>query len=64
MKIVNTLNEKDLLNEIQRLKTKLSGNLIQDSQTQQEIYDLKKLLKPEIANHPELDEDDCLNCGS
>lgn len=64
MKIVNTLNEKDLLNEIQRLKTKLSGNLIQDSQTQQEIYDLKKLLKPEIVNHPELDEDDCINCGS
>lgn len=51
--------------EIARLKTLLTGNLFEDGETQQQIYDLKKQLNPEIVNHPELDEDDeCLSCGS
>ena len=32
---------------------------------QQNIYELKKILKPEIVDHPELDDDDeCLSCGA
>jgi hypothetical protein len=58
------MREKDISNEILRLKTKLTGNLLEDMQTQQEIYELKKMLKPEIVNQPELDDDDCLSCGA
>ena len=52
--------------EIARLKTLLTGNLFEDGETQQQIYDLKKQLNPEIASNPELDTDDegCLYCGS
>lgn len=52
--------------EIARLKTLLTGNLFEDGETQQQIYDLKKQLNPEIENHPEMDDDDegCLYCGS
>jgi hypothetical protein len=58
------MREKDISNEILRLKTKLTGNLLEDMETQQEIYELKKMLKPEIVNQPELDDDDCLSCGA
>ena len=51
--------------EIARLRTLLTGNLFEDGETQQQIYDLKKQLNPEIESNPELDEDDeCLSCGS
>jgi len=51
--------------EIKRLKATLTGNLFEDGETQQRIYELKKQLNPEIEAHPELDEDDeCLSCGS
>ena len=51
--------------EIARLRTLLTGNLFEDGETQQQIYDLKKQLNPEIEANPELDEDDeCLSCGS
>ncbi len=51
--------------EIAHLKTLLTGNLFEDGETQQQIYDLKKKLNPQIELHPELDEDDeCLSCGS
>jgi len=50
---------------INELKTQLTGDLFQDLETQQKIYELKKQLNPEIVDHPELDEDDeCLSCGS
>jgi len=51
--------------EITRLKATLTGNLFEDLETQQAIYELKKQLNPEIVDHPELDTDDeCLSCGS
>jgi hypothetical protein len=59
------MNEKEINQEIKRLKSKLTGELFADMKTQQEIYELKILLKPEIAKRPELDEDDeCLSCGA
>ena len=55
----------DLITQIAELKTQLTGDLFQDLETQQKIYELKKQLNPEIVDHPELDEDDeCLSCGS
>ena len=57
--------DKEVRAEIQKLKSTLTGNLFEDMETQQAIYDLKLLLTPEIAKRPELDEDDeCLSCGS
>lgn len=51
--------------EIAHLKTLLTGNLFEDGETQQKIYDLKKQLNPEIEMHPEMDDDEgCLYCGS
>lgn len=52
--------------EITRLKGLLTGNLFEDGETQQQIYDLKKQLNPDIEHHPEMDDDDegCLYCGS
>ena len=59
------MNEKEINAEIMALKSKLTGNLFDDMQTQQEIYELKKILNPEIVTNPELDDDDeCLSCGS
>jgi hypothetical protein len=57
--------DEEVKAEIQRLKSTLTGNLFEDMETQQLIYDLKLLLNPEIKVKPELDEDDeCLSCGS
>jgi hypothetical protein len=52
--------------KIKALQSKLTGDLFQDGEVMQEIYDLKKQLNPEIENSPELDDDDegCLYCGS
>jgi hypothetical protein len=51
--------------QIAELKTKLTGKLFDDMETQQAIYELKLKLNPEIAESPELDEDDdCLSCGA
>ncbi len=51
---------------ISELKSKLTGNLFEDGEIQQEIYDLKKQLNPAIEFNPSADEDDedCLYCGS
>jgi len=60
------MNEQEVLNQIDVLKTKLTGNLFQDGETQQAIYDLKLTLKPEIESNPDLDDFDdegCLMCG-
>lgn len=51
--------------QIEILRTKLTGNLLEDGEIQQEIYELKKQLNPRIENNPEEDTDDyCLTCGS
>ena len=58
------MTEQDINDQIQELKDKLTGNLFKDMEVQQEIYELKKLLNPEIEENPELDDDECLACGS
>ena len=52
--------------QITELKALLTGDLFQDGDIMQKIYELKKQLNPEIENNPELDDDetDCLFCGS
>jgi hypothetical protein len=50
--------------QIKQLKSKLTGNLLIDSEIHQEIYELKKILNPKIVEQPELDDDECLSCGS
>ena len=53
--------------QIEELKGMLTGDLFQDGDIQQKIYDLKKQLNPAIVDNPELDNDDleeCLYCGS
>ena len=53
--------------QIEELKGMLTGDLFQDGDLMQKIYELKKQLNPEIENNPELDDDDleeCLYCGS
>ena len=53
--------------KIEELKSFLTGDLFQDGDILQKIYELKKELNPAIADNPELDDDDleeCLYCGS
>ena len=60
-----TIDATQIQEEIQRLKATLTGNLFEDGETQQQIYELKKQLNPAIEHQPELDNDDeCLSCGS
>lgn len=56
----------EIKEQIEILKAKLTGNLFEDGEVMQQIYDLKKQLNPEIENNPDLDEDEdgCLFCGS
>ena len=59
------MREQDLQEEIERLRATLKGNIFEDGETMQKIYEIKKMLNPEIVDNPELDEDDeCLSCGS
>lgn len=60
------MEEQEIKAKIALLKTKLTGNLFEDGEIQQEIYELKKKLNPEIEENPMLDQDDedCLYCGS
>ena len=58
------MNEKDVNAEIKRLKTKITGDMYEDMETMQQIYDLRLILNPEIENKPELDDEECLYCGS
>ena len=55
----------DIKEQIEALKAKLTGNLFEDGEVMQQIYELKKQLNPEIENNPELDEDDegCIFCS-
>lgn len=56
------MNEIEM--QIKELKSKLTGNLLEDSEIHQQIYELKKILNPKIVVQPELDDDECLACGS
>lgn len=61
------MTEENIMGEIQELKGKLTGNIFEDGELQQKIYELKKQLRPEIEENPELDDFDdegCLYCGS
>lgn len=61
------MTEEKLMGEIQELKGQLTGNIFEDGELQQKIYELKKQLRPEIEENPELDHFDdegCLYCGS
>lgn len=59
------MNEEQIKAKIEELKSKLTGNLFEDGEIQQEIYELKKVLNPRIELHPEEDDDEgCINCGS
>ena len=54
-----------LQEQIEELRAKLSGDMFQDLELMQQIYELKKQLNPEIETNPELDDDEgCLYCGS
>ena len=46
--------EKDINAEIMALRGNLTGDLYEDMQTHQQIYELKKLLNPEIVEKPEI----------
>lgn len=56
----------DIKQQIEELKALLTGDLFQDGDIMQKIYELKKQLNPEIENNPEADDDEdgCLFCGS
>lgn len=58
------MTEQEIKEKIEALKKQLTGNIFEDGDIQQEIYELKKILNPRIAEHPEEDDDECLNCGS
>ena len=58
------MNESEINAEIRSLKDTLTGDLLDDMETHQKIYELKKILNPEIVSNPQLDEDECISCGS
>jgi hypothetical protein len=56
----------EIKEQIEQLKAKLTGDLFEDGDILQKIYELKKQLNPEIETNPEADEDEdgCIFCGS
>lgn len=50
--------------KIDELKKQLTGNLYDDMDIHNEIYQIKKQMNPEIVNNPQQDQDDCEACGS
>ena len=59
------MDDSVIRDKIAELKARLTGDLFADMDLQQEIYELKVQLNPEIVENPELDDDeDCLSCGS
>ncbi|MDC1403299.1 hypothetical protein N8328_02710 [Crocinitomicaceae bacterium] len=60
-----TTQQEDLIRKnIAKMKATLTGDLFQDMETQQKIYELKVQLNPKIVENPQLDEEECLSCGS
>lgn len=61
----NYAMEETINAKIADLKQQLTGDLFQDGELMQEIYELKKQLNPAIVDNPAEDDDDgCLYCGS
>jgi hypothetical protein len=61
------MSEQEVLDKMNTLKSQLTGNIFEDGEVMQEIYELKKILRPEIETNPALDDFDdegCLYCGS
>lgn len=59
------MSEEQLKEKIAEYRSMLTGNIFEDGDLQQKIYELKKQLNPRIEEHPEEDDDEgCLNCGS
>jgi hypothetical protein len=58
------MNGSEINAEIRSLKDTLTGDLLNDMETHQKIYELKKILNPDIVANPQLDEDECISCGS
>lgn len=61
---ITTQQEEVIRGEIATLKATLTGDLFQDMEAQQKIYELKVQLNPEIVENPEMDEEECLSCGA
>lgn len=59
------MSEEQIRQQIAEYKNVLTGNIFQDGEVMQKIYELKKQLNPRIELHPEEDDDEgCINCGS
>lgn len=59
------MTPEEIKAKIEEYKSVLTGDIFQDGEIQQKIYELKKMLNPRIEEHPEEDDDEgCLNCGS
>jgi hypothetical protein len=59
------MNEELVKHRIVELKKQLTGDIFQDGEKQQEIYELKRQMNPAIESNPSADQDDdCLYCGS
>ena len=60
--------EKELKDLIDKLRAKLTGNLLEDCEVQAEIYELKKELSAlqgiTIEQYEDNDLEDCIYCGS
>lgn len=61
------MEEQEIRNKIEKLKVTLTGELLEDCDTQAQIYELKKQLSLETnMTIEEIDEEDgdiCLSCG-
>ena len=58
------MSEEQIRQQIAEYKNVLTGNIFQDGEVMQKIYELKKQLNPRIELHPEEDDDEgCLNCS-
>jgi len=59
------MTPEKIKSKIEEYRSVLTGDIFQDGEIQQKIYELKKMLNPRIEEHPEEDDDEgCLNCGS
>jgi len=58
------MNGSEINAEIRSLRDTLTGDLLDDMETHQKIYELKKILNPLIVANPQLDDDECISCGS
>ena len=56
------MSEDQIRQKITELKNQLTGNLFQNGEIQQAIYDYKKELKQEIEQNPNLDDFDDEGC--